>query len=72
MLDLDHTHARRTNGDNINLVGLEVMRDREGEVRQEDPLAVAGLGEETLPKVLDGLTLALVGQGAAWDDLDPH
>jgi len=41
VLDLDDPNTRRANGDDINFIRLELMGDRESEIREQDPFAIA-------------------------------
>ena len=72
VLHFENAHARRPDRDDIDLVGLESVRHREGEIGQQDPLVFSWFRQETLPQEFDRLSFALVCLRAALDDLHPH
>ena len=72
VLDLDHPHSRRADGDDIDLCGLLPVTGREGEIAEQDPLAIARYGDQTVLEVLYRLALADVCERAAGEQRDLH
>ena len=67
VLHLDDAHAGWTDGDHVDLVRLEPMRYRPGEVGQQYPVIVPGAERrlDSAPDVFEGRALALVGERPA-------
>ena len=72
VLDLDHPQTRRADGDDIDLCGLLPATGREGEIAEQDPLAIARGGDQTVLEVLYRLALADVCERAALERSDLH
>ena len=74
VLDLDDAHARRTDGHHVDLVRLELVRDRPGEVGQQNP-QVAVAAERRFDAVFEMFecgAFALVGERPAVDWRHSH
>ncbi len=67
VLDFDDAHARRTDGDHVDLVRLELVRDRPGDVGQQYPLVVAGPERrfDAASEMFECRAFALVGERPA-------
>ncbi|HPM80676.1 MAG TPA: hypothetical protein PLF81_08250 [Candidatus Anammoximicrobium sp.] len=72
MFDLDNPNPWRTDGHDVDLVRLKLMRDGEREVRQQNPLVVARQRLQTMLQVLDGFPFALIGHRPAVKNRDSH
>ena len=72
MLDFDYADAGRSDGNDIDLVGLEAVRCGKGEIGQQDPLAIAGVTDETGLETGERHAFALVDGRPAGNDGDFH
>ena len=72
VLDFNDADARRTDGDEIYLVRLKPVGDRERAVRQQDPGVVAVSRLEAAPDVLERLAFTVVGERPAREGADFH
>lgn len=74
VLDLDDPHTRRTDGDHVDLVRLELVRDRPGQVGQQHPPVVAGPQRrlDAASEMFERRALALVGERPAREMNDLH
>ncbi len=61
VFDLDDPNAWRANCDDVDFIGLELMGNGEGEIRQEDPFVAAWCRLQAAFQVLEGTQLALIG-----------
>jgi len=60
VFDFNHPDSGWTDRDNVNLIGLELVRYGEGEIRQYDPVFITRLVLDAVLQVLERLELTLV------------
>ncbi len=72
MLDFDDTNARRADRDDVNLVRLKLMCDREGQVRQQNPFIIADGTLQLLIQMLGRESFTFIDSGFAVENGNSH